>query len=37
MFFSSAKAGRELGYKARPYREGLTDAMQWFGAQGYLQ
>ena len=37
MFFSSAKAARDLGYKARPYREGLADAMQWFGTQGYLR
>ncbi len=27
MYFSSAKAERELGYAARPYREGLKDAM----------
>ena len=37
MFFSSDKATRLLGYKARPYREGLTDAMEWFGREGYLQ
>jgi dihydroflavonol-4-reductase len=37
MFFSSAKARRELGYAARPYREGLQDALAWFGAQGYLK
>jgi dihydroflavonol-4-reductase len=37
MFFSSAKATRELGYAARPYREGLQDALAWFGAQGYLK
>lgn len=36
MYFSSAKAMRELGYAARPYREGLTDAYAWFGANGYL-
>ena len=36
MFFSSAKAKAELGYKARPYREGLKDALAWFGAHGYL-
>lgn len=36
MYFSSAKAMRELGYAARPYREGLTDAYTWFGANGYL-
>jgi dihydroflavonol-4-reductase len=37
MFFSSDKAARALGYKARPYREGLADAMEWFGKAGYLQ
>ncbi len=37
MFFSSDKAARALGYKARPYREGLADAMEWFGRAGYLQ
>ena len=36
MFFSSAKAKAELGFAARPYREGLRDALTWFGAQGYL-
>jgi dihydroflavonol-4-reductase len=36
MYFSSAKASRELGYAARPYREGLKDAHAWFAANGYL-
>ena len=36
MYFSSAKAKRELGYGARPYREGLRDAHAWFRANGYL-
>ena len=36
MYFSSAKAARELGYAARPYQEGLRDAHAWFAAQGYL-
>ena len=36
MFFSSEKAKRELGYQARAYREGLEDALAWFGAHGYL-
>jgi dihydroflavonol-4-reductase len=30
MFFSSAKAERELGYHARPYAQGLSDALEWF-------
>lgn len=36
MYFSSAKAERELGYRARPYREGLKDALDWFREAGYL-
>ncbi len=36
MFFSSAKAERELGYRARPYGRALEDALAWFGANGYL-
>ncbi len=36
MFFSSQKAKRELGYTARPYKEGLKDALGWFGDNGYL-
>jgi dihydroflavonol-4-reductase len=36
MFFSSAKARAQLGYHARSYREGLKDALAWFGANGYL-
>jgi dihydroflavonol-4-reductase len=36
MFFTSAKAERELGYHARPYREGLRDAVDWFRGAGYL-
>ncbi|MGA7711677.1 MAG: hopanoid-associated sugar epimerase [Rhizomicrobium sp.] len=36
MFFSSAKAQRELGYSARPYCQALSDALDWFGKAGYL-
>ena len=36
MFFSSAKAERELNYRARPYREGIADAIAWFRQAGYL-
>jgi dihydroflavonol-4-reductase len=36
MFFSSAKAIRELGYTARPYRQGLADAIAWFKQAGYI-
>jgi dihydroflavonol-4-reductase len=37
MFFTSAKAKRELGFVARPYVEGLREAVDWFRAAGYLQ
>jgi dihydroflavonol-4-reductase len=37
MFFSSEKAKRELGYTARPYREGISDALSWFAQNGYLR
>ncbi len=37
MFFSSAKAERELGYRARPYREAVADAIAWFRQHGYLK
>jgi len=37
MYFTSAKAERELGYSARPYREGLSDALEWFRQAGYLK
>ena len=37
MFFSSVKAERELGYRARPYREGITDAIEWFRRADYLR
>lgn len=36
MFFDSAKAERELGYKARPYAEGIRDAIEWFRGAGRL-
>ncbi|MFZ3310736.1 MAG: hopanoid-associated sugar epimerase [Xanthobacteraceae bacterium] len=37
MFFSSAKAERELNYSARPYREAVADAIAWFRQHGYLK
>ena len=36
MFFSSAKAAEELGYRPRPYQDGLREALQWFREAGYL-
>jgi dihydroflavonol-4-reductase len=37
MFFTAAKAERELGYTARPYAEGISDAIEWFRQAGYLR
>jgi dihydroflavonol-4-reductase len=37
MFFSSAKAERELGYRVRPYSEAITQAIAWFRQNGYLK
>ena len=37
MFFTSAKAERELGYSARPYRQAIADAIAWFRQNGYLK
>ncbi len=37
MFFSSAKATRELGYHARPAAEAVRDAVSWFRANGMLR
>jgi hopanoid-associated sugar epimerase len=36
MFFSSVRAERELGYRARPYAEAIGDALNWFAAEGML-
>jgi dihydroflavonol-4-reductase len=37
MFFTAAKAERDLGVRARSYREALADAIGWFRAAGYLE
>jgi dihydroflavonol-4-reductase len=37
MFFTSAKAERELGYRARPYSEAIADAIAWFRQHGFLK
>jgi dihydroflavonol-4-reductase len=37
MFFTSAKAERELGYNARPYDQAIADAIAWFRQNGYLK
>jgi dihydroflavonol-4-reductase len=36
MYFSSAKAARELGYQWRPPTEAFADAVQWFRSRGLL-
>jgi dihydroflavonol-4-reductase len=36
MFFSSAKAVHELGYRWRPPSEAFSDALRWFKDNGYL-
>jgi dihydroflavonol-4-reductase len=36
MFFTSAKAEQELGYRSRPYADGIDDALRWFRDAGYL-
>ncbi len=37
MFFTSAKAERELGYQARPYGDAVAEAIAWFRQHGYLK
>ena len=37
MYFSSAKAMRELGYAPRPAIQAIADAVAWFEANGYLK
>jgi dihydroflavonol-4-reductase len=37
MFFTSAKAERELGYKARAYQYALDEAIAWFRQRGYIR
>lgn len=37
MFFSSAKAINELGYRSRPSVEALEDAVRWFRVRGLLR
>ena len=37
MFYSSAKAMAELGYRPRPARQAVEDAVAWFRANGMLK
>jgi dihydroflavonol-4-reductase len=36
MYFSAAKATRELGYSARPAEDAIRDALNWFRATGQI-
>jgi dihydroflavonol-4-reductase len=36
MYFSSAKAERELGYRSRPAEAALGDALDWYRSQGQI-
>jgi dihydroflavonol-4-reductase len=36
MYFTSAKAERELGYRSRPAEEALRDAVGWYRCHGRL-
>ena len=37
MFFSSAKAAQELGYRWRPPEQAFADAIRWFRDNGFLK
>jgi dihydroflavonol-4-reductase len=37
MYFTSARAERELGYRARPYPQALADALDWFRVHGMVR
>jgi len=37
MYFSSAKAKAELGFRARPMVRGIEDAVGWFRQRGYIR
>jgi dihydroflavonol-4-reductase len=37
MFFSPAKAVRELGLPQTDVREALVDAVEWFSEHGYVR
>ena len=37
MFYSSARAERELGYRARPFQAALADAVAWFREAGMVR
>jgi len=36
MFYSSARAEAELGYRARPWQQAIADALEWFRAEGMI-
>jgi dihydroflavonol-4-reductase len=36
MYFTSTKASHKFGYAPRPAKRAITDAVDWFKANGYL-
>jgi dihydroflavonol-4-reductase len=36
MYFSSARAKREIGYVHRPAALAIADALDWFRVNGYI-
>lgn len=36
MFYSSARAEAELGYRARPWQQAVADALDWFRVEGMI-
>ena len=36
MYFDSARAETELGYRARPAQIAIRDALQWFSNEGII-
>src|SRR5262249_43117221 len=37
MYFSDARARRDLGYTSRPYRDAIADAVTWFKQAGHVR
>jgi dihydroflavonol-4-reductase len=36
MYFSSALAERELGFRSRPAEQAVRDALDWYRQHGYV-
>jgi dihydroflavonol-4-reductase len=37
MYYSSARARAELGYRARPWPQAVADALDWFRGEGMIR